>query len=146
MLSQASPPSFPVSPLVLLLQNASAPLVLALLLLGGLLTAWGLYNVVFVRNPALLTLQALLSFVPGLISTVGALYAFFAFADLATSQSPEQPATYAVIISMGIACGILGPLVSLVAGSLGVLALAKVAFASRVTPASREPSAKPIPA
>ena len=135
-----------VSPVVSLLQNASAPLVLTLLVLGTLLTAWGLYNVFFVRNPVVLTLQALLSFVPGLISTVGALYAFFAFAELASAQSPEPPATYAAVVSMGIACGILGPLVSFVAGSLGVLALAKVAFASREAPASRVPSAKPVPA
>lgn len=133
-------------PVMWLLQNASAPLVLTLLVLGAILTVWGLVNLFFVRSPALLTLQALLSFVPGLLSIVGAFYAFFAFANLASAQSPEPPSAYAAVVSMGIACGILGPLVSFLAGSLGVLALAKVAFASREVPASRLPSAKPVPA
>lgn len=146
MHSEAAAVESSVSPAIFLLQNTSAPLVLTLLLLGTALTVWGLYNLFFVRNPALLTLQALLSFVPGLISTVGAFYAFFAFTELVSSQAPEQPATYASIISMGITCGILGPLVSMVAGSLGILALAKVAFASREAPASQVPSAKPVPA
>lgn len=134
-----------ISPIVWLLQNASAPLVLTLLLLGGLLTVWGLYNVFFVRNPAVLTLQALLSFVPSLFAATGALYAFFAFANLASAQSPEPPDTYAAVISMGIACGVLGPLVTFVAGSLGVLGLAKVAFARKDSPGMPETS-KPVPA
>ncbi|HEV7279802.1 MAG TPA: hypothetical protein VGN57_06270 [Pirellulaceae bacterium] len=135
-----------VSPIMFLLQNASAPLVLTLLVLSAGLTVWGLVNVFFVRSPALLTLQALLSFVPGLLSIVGGFYAFFAFANLASAHSPEPPAAYAAVVSMGIACGIFGPLGSFLAGSLGILALAKVAFASREAPASRHPSAKPVPA
>jgi hypothetical protein len=146
MHSEAMAAESGMSSVALLLQNVSAPLVLTMLLLGGLLTVWGLYNVFFVRNAAVLTLQALLSFVPALIASVGALYAFFAFAQLASAQSPEPPATYAAVVSMGIACGILGPLVSFVSGSLGILALAKVAFASREARAPRDLPAKPVPA
>lgn len=113
-----------------LIQNSSGPLVLALLALGAILIVWGLMNVFFAKNPVLLTLQALLSFVPALLSAVGALYAFAGFTHLASSQSPESPDVFAAVISTGIACGIWGPVMTFVAGTLGILALAKIAFAS----------------
>jgi hypothetical protein len=86
------------------------------------LIVWGLVNLV-VRNRNSIVAQVFLSYLPLVMALCGSLSAYQEFTVLATSEIAPKPSELGRVMSLAIACGILGSVGTLVPGMLGVIAL-----------------------
>ena len=93
--------------------------------LGLLLTVWGMVNFFFVRNRLVLTLQALLSFLPATFALWGIHTAYVQFAQMAEATVAPKPIEFASMTVLAMGCGFWGIVSTMVPGFVGVLALSK---------------------
>lgn len=120
----AVPPVEQLSPLLHLLRAGGAYGVL-LLAFGALLALWAAVDLMFVRSRALLSLQALASLLPALLGFVGVYVSYCEFVEMAATPVPPKPAEFARVVTFAMACGIWGPLATVVPAALGVFALTR---------------------
>jgi len=102
-----------------------------LLVMGLFLTLWGLIDLFFVRVRLVLTLHALLSFVPAILALWGIHTTYVRFAQMAMSTVAPKPTELASVTSFAMACGFWGILATAIPAILGVLALSKSTEQSR---------------
>jgi hypothetical protein len=122
---QALAPTPRISVLSYLL-HAGGPDGFGLLVLGLLLTSWGLLNLVFVRNRPVLLAQALLSFVPLGLGFLGLCNGLSLFLDLASASGPPPwPEVIAETVGRALAHGIFGAASTGISAIIGIAALSK---------------------
>ncbi|QDU40931.1 hypothetical protein Mal4_52940 [Maioricimonas rarisocia] len=102
--------------------------------LGFLSTLWGGVNLLL-RAPgrANVLIQAFASLLPAVVGVFGVLASYEQFAVLAMSDVAPKPSEIAMVVSRAMACGLFGPLATIVPVSLGLFGLLKAAH--RATPA-----------
>ncbi len=100
---------------------------LLILALGLLLSVWAFLNLALVRNRAVVLVQVFLSFLPLLVTLLAVSRATQELSVIALSEVGPKPSEFAESASLGLTCGILGPLATLLPALVG---LAKVALLS----------------
>jgi hypothetical protein len=98
---------------------------LLILLLGALLTVWGLINLAFIKNRGSLIAQALLSFAPLGLAFLGSCYSLQRFMIQVNLPGPPWPSDFATNALVGIFSGLTGAMATGVPGVIGVFALAR---------------------
>jgi len=99
---------------------------LLVIALGVVLTLWGVWNLLRVRNRILIALQAFCSLIPAVICTIVAVGLYQAYLPIASSPVAPRPAEIAVLISKGLLIGMIGPLATVIPAALGIAALVRV--------------------
>ncbi len=96
---------------------------LLIMTLGLLLFLWAVFNLLAARTRTVVFVQVFLSFLPILVSLFVVCGAAQEFLKMATSDTAIKPSEFARTVSLGLVCGILGPLATLVPGVLGLIKL-----------------------
>lgn len=96
---------------------------LLVIALGVVLTLWGVWNLVRVRNRMLVALQAFCSLIPAVVCTIVAVGLYQAYLPIAASPVAPKPAEIAALISKGLMLGMIGPLATVIPAALGITAL-----------------------
>ena len=109
--------------LITVLIEGAGGLGIVVILLGLVLTAWGVFNLFKVRSRILLLLQAFLSFAPLVAGLTGMLSRYAEFSQLAASPTAPKPGVLGETITGVFACGVLGGLATIVPALIGTLAL-----------------------
>jgi len=122
------------------LLREGGPQAFGFIVLGLVLTLWGLVNLALVRNRGMLCAQALLSFVPLGVGFVNMCNGLSLFLDLASAiGGPAQPEVVAQTAVYAIANGIFGSASTGIPAIIGIIALSKNASATKES--SRTPKA-----
>jgi len=109
-----------------LLLREGGPDVFGLIVLGLLLSLWGLLNLVLVRNRVVLSAQALLSFLPLGLGFLNMCNGLSSFLDLASAIGPNPaPEVIAQTAVHAMANGIFGSVSTGVSAIIGIAALSK---------------------
>lgn len=108
------------------LLRAGGPIGWLILGLGVVLTLWGVWNLLRVRNRMLIALQAFCSLIPAVICTIVAVGLYQAYLPIASSPVAPRPAEIAGLISKGLLIGTIGPLATVIPAALGIAALVRV--------------------
>jgi hypothetical protein len=94
-----------------------------IMVMGLLLSVWALVNLVAVRSRPVVLVQVFLSFLPLLVCLLAVSDATQDFMTMARSERAPKPSELAQAVSLGLVCGILGPLATLVPSLLGLVKL-----------------------
>jgi hypothetical protein len=96
-----------------------------LVVLSLFLILWGLINLLFVKNRAVLAAQALLSLAPAAFTCAGLIHLFIKAHAMMTTPGPVEPIVIANLISHSLVLGIVGTGSTTIPAFLGILALTK---------------------
>jgi hypothetical protein len=127
-------------PIVYNLLQAGGSYGLLLLALGLLLTVWGLFNFFLVRNRLLLIVQVFYAFVPAILGVAGLWSSYQQWVEMTLSPQAPRPHELAQVVSFAMACGLFGPLATVIPAFIGVLALARATPPHRVERESHDPA------
>lgn len=112
---------------VLHLVRAGSPFSFVILSVGLVTMLWGMANLLR-QAPSRLSviLQMFVALMPAIIGLYGTFAGYEAFTAMAGAEIPPKPADLGRVVAESMACGILGPLATVLSVGLGLLAVVRL--------------------